>query len=232
MTSRLFPPQFVAPLLLALCVLGATGCTVGYRYHHVDATTLSATGTPGELGGSGHMVELGIVLDVRYLRLVLPYMGASYEMELTASDGGRAQQKSMIEKRGFRLDVPALSLWNGKNGWEPGYPGVMKHRQSVELWLSATGRVDDPVLGFADLGLVYYHHDLVALRAFGGWGGVPFEQTSTGFGLNRPRQEFWKTSATGPTAGVELTIGAGEQALDFFNFFFDSQKKIEDKMQH
>lgn len=223
------PVNIIAQILLGICLLSVTGCTVGYRYHHVNASTLSSTGTPGELRGGGHMVELGVVLDVRYLRLVMPYIGASHEMELTASDGGRAQQKSTIEKRAFRLDLPALSLWNGKNGWEPGYPGIMEHRQSLELWLSATGNFDDPILGFADLGLVYYQHDLVAVRAFGGWGGVPFQQSSTGYGLDRPRQEVWKTSATGPTAGVELTVGAGEQALDFFKFFFASQKKIEDE---
>lgn len=227
------PPKFAQKLIpLALligCLLSTAGCTIGYRYHRVDDTTTGSAGTPGKIQGSGHMVELGVVLDVRYLRLVMPYLGGSYDMKLTASDGARAQQSTMIEKRGFRLDVPVLSVWNGENGWGPGYPGIMEHRQSVELWLSGTGRFGDPILGFADLGVVYYHHDLVAMRAFGGWGAAPFEQSSIGFGLNRPRQEFWETSAAGPTGGVELTVGAGEQALDFLKFFFDSQEKIEDQ---
>ncbi|AWV90728.1 hypothetical protein [Bradymonas sediminis] len=231
MTPPKLSQNLLATLLLGACLLGTTGCTIGYRYHHIDDATLSERGTRGDIKGGGHMVELGLVLDVRYLRLVMPYMGASYEMELQASDGAQVAQSTMIEKRGFRLDVPALSIWNGKTGWGPGYPGIMKHRQSVEIWLSATGRVDDPLLGFADLGLVYYHHDLVAVRAFGGWGGAPFKQTSSTYGLENRRPEFWKTSATGPTGGVELTIGAGEQALDFIMYFLGTQKKIEDKMR-
>jgi hypothetical protein len=213
------------------CVVCGSGCTIGYRYHHVDSAVTSAAGTSGRVEGGGHMVELGVVLDFRYLRLILPYLGANYELELSAGEGSGGRQSSMMEKRGIRLDVPVLSLWNGENGWEAGYPGVMEHRESVELWLSGTGRFSRPGLGFADLGLVYYHHDLVAVRAFGGWGAAPFERNSTSFGPGGLRYEYWEESVGGPTAGVELTVGAGEQALDFIKFFVGNQKAIEEQMR-
>lgn len=204
------------------------GCTLGYRYHQVEDSAQSRAGMSGQISGQGHTVELGVVLDFRYMRLILPYLGADYELELSASDGGKATQSTLTEKRGLRLDLPVLSLWEAKSGWDLGYPGVMPHRESVELWLSATGRMTRPLLGYADLGLVYYHHNLVALRAFGGWGVAPFEETSSRFGADGMQYERWEHAAGGFSGGVEITLGAGEQALDFLMFFMDTQDAIAD----
>lgn len=223
-----------ARLSLCLMCLGvmSAGCTIGYRYHHVDGAVESESGMRGHIEGGGHVVELGVVLDFRYLRLLMPFLGGSYDLALEADAGTRAQRFDTFEKRGYRLDLPVLSLWNERGGIEPGYPGVMVHRESVELWLSATAHAGPPMLGFADLGVVYYQHNLVAVRAFGGWGVAPFRETTGGFGPGgRVRYDTWKTSAGGLSGGIELTLGAGEQALDFLKFFLSSQKAVEDEMR-
>jgi hypothetical protein len=79
-------------------------------------------------------------------------------------------------------------------------------------------------LWYADLGLVYYHHDLVAVRAFSGWGAVPYDGQTSRFGKDGPEFEFWEATPNGYTGGIELTLGAGEQALDFIKFFLSNQE--------
>jgi hypothetical protein len=211
-------------LLIAVVVAAAltcVGCTIGYRYHHLDSSITNAAGNSAQVEGSGHTVEMGIVFDFRVLRAVMPYVGANYELDVRDDRGGGGYQESMTEARGFRLDLPALSLWSDEGGI--GYPGTMVHRQSVELWLSGTIRPGSPPLWWSDVGLVYYHHDAVAVRAYGGWGQAPFTGTTTSFDADGVQDQFWEASVGGPTAGVELTLGAGEQMLDFFKFFLDNQ---------
>ncbi|QDG53286.1 hypothetical protein FIV42_21825 [Persicimonas caeni] len=217
-----FPVAF-ALIVSCLAAVVSTGCTLGYRYHHLDSEIANAAGANAQVEGSGHMVELGIVLDFRYFRVGNPYVGASYEMDVTDAAGGGAYQSSTIETQPFRLDVPVVSLWSEDGGL--GYPGTMVHRKSVELWLSGTLRPTTLPMWWADASLVYYHHDLVAVRAFGGWGAVPFEGQTTQFSTEGTTYEFWETTAGGYSAGVELTLGAGEQALDFIKYFIRNQKE-------
>ena len=199
-----------------------SGCTIGYRYHHLDSQITNAAGANAQVEGSGHMVEFGFVLDFRYFRVGSPYLGSTYEMEVTDSQGGGAYQESTVEVRAMSLDVPVISLWSEDGG--VGYPGTMVHRKgSVELWLSGTARPTELPLWWADLGVVYYHHDLVAVRAFGGWGAVPYDGSTSRFGPSGAEHEFFETTAGGFSGGVELTLGAGEQALDFIKFFLRNQ---------
>jgi hypothetical protein len=201
-----------------------TGCTLGYRYHHLDSDITNATGANAQVEGSGHTVELGIVLDFRYFRFVSPYMGSTYEMDIADSRGGAGHQSSTEEVRGVRLDVPLVSLVNEDGAI--GYPGTMVHRkESWELWASVTARPSKLPLWYADLGVVYYHHDLVAVRAFGGWGAVPYDGQTSRFNQDGAIYEFWEANPNGYTGGIELTMGAGEQALDFIKFFISNQDK-------
>lgn len=209
-------------VLSCLLAIAASGCTLGYRYHHLDSEVTSAAGANAQVEGSGHMVELGVVLDFRYFRAGNPYVGASYEMDLNEPGGGGTYKSSTIETQPFRIDVPVVSLWSEDGGI--GYPGTMIHRQSVELWLSGTLRPSELPMWWADASLVYYHHDMVAVRAFGGWGAVPFDGETSQFGPGGTTYEFYETTAGGYSAGVELTVGAGEQALDFIKYFIGSQK--------
>lgn len=214
-------PVVLTLLVSCLVALATSGCTLGYRYHHLDSEISNAAGANAQVEGGGHMVELGIVLDFRYLRVGNPYVGASYEMDVTDPDGGGTYKSSTIETQPFRLDVPVVSLWSEDGGF--GYPGTMVHRKSVELWLSGTLRPTELPLWWADASIVYYHHDLVAVRAFGGWGAVPFEGQTTSLNTDGVNYEFYETTAGGYSAGVELTLGAGEQALDFIKYFIRSQ---------
>lgn len=219
--------RFVLISSLFLAMVALSGCTIGYRYHNVDSQITNAAGANAQVVGSGHMVELGVVLDFRFFRLVAPFMGSTYDIDIRDDAGGHDHRAVTDEVRGFRLDVPVLSVWNGDDGFSPGYPGLMEHRQSVELWLSGTGHLTKPPQWYADVGVVYYHHDLVAVRAFGGWGGVPYDGQTARFGPGGADYNFWKASPTGFTGGVEVTLGAGEQALDFIKFFIGNQKAAE-----
>ncbi len=219
---RLF---FLAATIALSVVL--TGCTIGYRYHRIDDTISNAVGANAKVKGSSQMVELGVVLDFRYFRMVAPYLGAKNEMDIAASDGGGDHKSQVIEERGFRLDVPVVSVWNDDDGFSLGYPGTMVHRNSLELWLSGTGRFSQPPMWFGDVGLVYYHHNWAAVRVFGGWGEMPVTGQTSTFDAQGSQFQFWKTTAGGFTAGADLTIGAGEQALDFLKYFFRAQESAE-----
>jgi hypothetical protein len=221
---RAGPQILILSCLISSCLaLMATGCTLGYRYHNLDSKITNATGANAQIEGSGHTVELGIVLDFRYFRLVSPYLGSSYEMDIADSRGGGDHQTSTEEVRGVRLDVPLVSLVSEGGG--VGYPGTMVHRKgSLELWGSITARPSELPLWYADLGVVYYHYNLVAVRAFGGWGAVPYEGQTSRMGRNNVEYEFWEATPNGYTGGIELTVGAGEQALDFLKWFGDSQE--------
>lgn len=214
-------PRF---FLILICLLAtiASGCTLGYRYHSLDSNIANATGANAQVEGSGHTVEFGIVLDFRYFRLVSPYLGSTYEMDITDSRGGGGHQSSLEEVRAVRLDVPLVSLLN-EDG-TIGYPGIMVHRKSLELWGTVTARPSELPLWYADLGVVYYHHNLVAVRAFGGWGAVPFDGQTSRLGKDGVDYEFWQANPDGFTGGIELTLGAGEQALDFIKFFIANQE--------
>ncbi|MFP4597512.1 MAG: hypothetical protein ACLFVJ_04620 [Persicimonas sp.] len=219
-------PRFacISLVALALAVLvGSAGCTVGYRYHHLNSTLANDTGASAQVDGSGHTVEMGIVLDFRYVRLISAYLFPTYEFDVDDNLGGSGYHYSQQETRGFRLDVPLLSVWNEEGGLD--YPGTMVHRKSVELWGSVSGRPETIPLWWADLGMVYYHHNGVALRAFGGWGGAPFDGNTSRMGAERTQFEFWETTANGYTAGFEITLASGEHALDFVKFFVEQQEE-------
>ena len=81
-------PRLILLLTCLSAITLAAGCTLGYRYHHLDSEVTNATGANAQIEGSGHTVELGIVLDFRYFRFVSPYLGSTYEMDIADSRGG------------------------------------------------------------------------------------------------------------------------------------------------
>lgn len=206
--------------LVLMSVMWLSGCVVGYRYHGLDEEAVSPAGDIAQVRGQGHMVYLGLVLDFRYLRVGTPAMGARYELE-AQSEGGFWREDYSAELRGFQLDLPVLSLWSEDEG--VGYPGRLVHRRSVDIWLGGALMPGERPHWWADASVVYYDHDLWAARLFAGYGEAPVDATLRGWSEGNTTFEYYETMVGGPTAGIELTVLAGEQALDFLTWFGEAQ---------
>ena len=216
-------------LVLAACLLaGPAGCVVGYRYDSVSDTVVNDSGQSSRVEGHGHVVYTGLILDFRVLRFSYPYVGGQYEIE--ASGPGAVSTDSQAyntREQSFHLDVPLLSIWSEENGI--GYPGTLEHRHSIDLWLSGTANFYGGPHGWVEGGLVWYKHDLMAVRLFGGWGETPVDvavEMQRGDGTTSTA--FFDSTAGGPSGGIEVTVLAGEQALDFLNWFAGQQDAAEE----
>lgn len=212
------------PTVIALLlVVTLSGCSLGYRYHHLGGSMENAAGANAQIEGAGHTFVMSTVLDFRYARLLTSYLFPSYTYELVDDAGGSGHHSSKFETRGFQLDAPVVSFWSEDDETTIGYPGRMEHRQSLELWLSGSSRVDVQPSAWADVGLVYYHHNLFAARLFAGWGTIAIDDSTSRLASEGTEQQFWDTDAGGLTAGFDVTFAAGEHALDFLKFFVDAQ---------
>jgi hypothetical protein len=212
-----------------LVVLGAlwlTGCVFGYRYQGVSDQATNELSKTADVEATGHMVYLGVTLDFRFFRVGTPSMGGNFEVT-ASNEGGRYGDEYNVQLNGFQLDAPVLSLWSEEEG--VGYPGLLEHRHSVDFWLSGTFMPVNPPHWWADASLVYYNHDLLAVRAFGGYGRIPFDGTVSGYLDGERSADMFETTVGGPTFGVELTILAGEQALDFIRWFGEAQNAAADE---
>lgn len=213
--------------LLLACVVCLSGCVFGYRYQGVSDEAVNELSRSAQVEGAGHMVFLGLTLDFRYFRVGTPSIGGNFEMS-ASNDRGRYGDEYNVQLNGFQLDAPVVSFWSADEGF--GYPGVLKHRQSLDFWLSGTFMPVSPPHWWADASLVYYQHDLMAVRAFAGYGRVPFDATVVGYtATGNQTVDMFETTVGGPTYGVELTILAGEQALDFLNWFGKAQDAAADE---
>lgn len=211
-------------LVILLLVLAISGCSIGYRYHHLDDSIENAAGANAQIDGAGHTLYMSTVLDFRYVRLVSSYLFPSYSYDIEDDRGGSEQHDSRFETRGAQIDAPLISLWSDDEETTIGYPGRMEHRQSLELWISGSTRGDMQPSFWGDVGLVYYHHELLAARAFAGWGAIAVDDATSRIDSQGNQDELWQAPVFGPSAGVDVTLAAGEYALDFIKFFLEAQE--------
>jgi hypothetical protein len=206
--------------LLLICAVCLSGCVVGYRHQTVSDEVVNEFSQSATVEGSSDMVYLGLILDFRILRFGTPAVGGNVELAANNERGAYRDEYNQ-QMNGFQLDVPLVSFWSEEEGF--GYPGVLKHRHSVDLWVSGTYVPVSPPNWWTDASLVYYNHNLFAVRVFGGYGQIPFDGTLTGYSNGSQTFDMFETTVGGPTYGVEFTILAGEQALDFINWFGNAQ---------
>ncbi|MGM0556341.1 MAG: hypothetical protein ACQEVA_08165 [Myxococcota bacterium] len=218
--------RIAARLCVLMCVACLSGCLLGYRYQGVSDQAVNELSKTADVEATGHMIYLGVTLDFRFLRVGTPSMGGNFEVS-ASNEGGRYGDEYNVQLNGFQLDAPVVSLWSEEEGF--GYPGLLEHRHSLDFWLSGTLMPVNPPHWWADASLVYYNHDLLAVRAFGGYGRIPFDGTVSGYLSGERSADMFETTVGGPTFGVELTILAGEQALDFLNWFGDAQNAAADE---
>ncbi len=227
-------------ILWAICLVGViawmnVGCIAGVHHHRVHSTVTIDDGQRAQVRGQVNSVDLGIIADFRYLRVGFPFEGHRRQIEVSPEGGGRFTLDEVVELRAIRLDVPIYSFADLSE--EPSghrYPGRMRRRHSVEIWGSGS-------LGFtpinpstASVGLVYYRYGRMAVRLYGGMSGNPFEGVERrildGAEVNQRRSGY----AFGGVAGVEITLAAGEYALELVQFFMDldrSGRKPTDRWQ-
>ncbi len=223
MFIRNFPAIIVCFLLITL-----TGCVVGGR-HQIVHTTQTQNGRQAEIEGTATAFEFGIVADFRYFRLALPFEGVVTEITGTAKPTGYFKNKSTSESRALRLDIPLISLYNFEGGGTLQYPGNMPHRHSLELWTGAAATISGNPDWWTDLGITYYKHDAVAVRLYAGYGQISFREMMQSRNTdNQLATTFWEGRAGGIALGLELTLSAGEHALDLLKFIFEEDKRIRD----
>lgn len=210
---------------LLAAVVVAAGCTFGAHHQRV-ATSVDQDDHSARVDGTVDGVDLGVVADFRYFRLGLPYEGQRHEMAVEIEDEGGFDIDSTFELRTLRLDVPVFSFRDFSD--DPSgrrYPGRMEGRHSLELWLSGSVGVSPISPVTATAGLTYYRYGAYAARLYGGMSMTPYSgltQTNTQGPDRTVRREG---HAPGIVVGVEMTLAAGEYALELVEFIreFDEE---------
>ncbi len=213
MTSRLF--VCLAALLLA-------GCTIGYR-HSRHTGSLSREIGELDIAGSGNTAQLATTFDFRYARFLLPFEVGRRKLTYQAADGGRDTQDLIRERRLYRLDVPVLSLYDVNKGGFGGYPGLMRHRHSLELWVSGETNLQTDNEWWLDLSVVFYKYNGVAFLASFGGGALPFDAATPRAGTRFPA--VWRGNAPMFGGGLAITVTSGEFALDAFEYLLGIDKR-------
>ncbi len=204
------------------------GCIVGAHHQRMNAT-VDADGAAADVEGTVESVDLGLVADFRYLRLGFPFEGQRRRIAVDIQDGGRFEVDQVVEMRALRLDVPVWSFRDFSE--EPSghrYPGLMRQRESLELWVSGSVGVSPINPGTASVGLVYYRYGAFAARLYGGASFNPFEgldrSSIDGVQHNQRRSGY----APGIIIGLEMTLAAGEYALELAQFILELDRDSRD----
>ena len=203
------------------------GCVGGVHYHHIDSTIdYDQQGEQqADVTGSVSSVDFGLVADFRYARLAFPFEGHRRKIDLVVREGSAFSIDEVIELRTIRLDVPLWSFRDFSNGSsESWYPGSMAQRHSLELWASSSLGMGPIHPATATLSVAYYKYGAVAVRLFGGWSRTPYSgldrSIQQGAAVDQRREGY----APGMVAGIELTLAAGEYALELARFILDRDR--------
>ncbi len=211
---------------LALFAVIASGCTVGYRYTRHDYTFQRDDGREIEISGPGHNLRLGAVFDFRYFRLGIPFEANYRHLRFMDENGNDDRDELIRERRLWRLDVPVFSVWDIKDGGV-GYPGKMRHRESLEIWLGAESDFMKLHEWWFDIGLAYYRYNGVGTRLYFGAGSAPFRATTRMPGSLNPY--VWEGNSPMFGFGLEGTFTAGEFALDAIEYLLGMDKRHRDR---
>ncbi len=200
-----------------------SGCIAGMHHHRVEGG-FGPGGADGTVSGTVNSVDLGGVADFRYLRLAVPFEGQRRDLQVSG-DAGVFSLQEVVENRTLRLDVPLFSLKDFSD--EPEglrYPGRMRRRESLELWISGSAGMT-PIHPFtATASLVYYRYGMFAVRAYGGASMTPFEGRARS--VVDGAEQIGRVQGYGPglVIGVEVTLAAGEYALELVEFIVDADR--------
>lgn len=215
---------------VALCAWLLSGCVVGGSIgtlRAVDVTNPVDSGT-ADIDVSRNNLTLGTVFDFRAVRFVT----ALEMIERTRTvDGVRAQSLDRVsledydERRVMRLDIPLLSLWdfNPENPGPFRYPGLLDHRHTLDVWLrGGTHNLALDEGGFVGGALVWYKSGAIAVS-------LTADYVTEDTGVRALQESGAATNfdgfADGWVVGFEVTLAAGEYALDIFKIFLDYDKR-------
>ncbi|RAL20066.1 hypothetical protein DL240_19070 [Lujinxingia litoralis] len=204
---------------------GMSGCVVG-GYHQRINSSFEEAGQARQAEGFVNAMELGVVADFRYLRLGMPFEGQQREFVVEDDQGRQLTTEDVVELRSLRLDVP---LWSFRN-FETramGYPGVMPRRKSLELWASGSLGLTPTDQRTVGLGLVYYRYGSVAVRLHGDYVQAPYSGRVRELNGSTP----WAGHAPGWMAGLEVTVAAGEYALELIKFVLDVDRTSRERSE-
>lgn len=211
-------------LLVLLLVAACTGCSIGYR-HTVHASKFTRDdGRVAQISGASDTAYLGATFDFRYARVLVPYEFGRRQIFVTEQEDGYRDEIDLIrERRFYRLDIPVLSLWDFDEKSFGGYPGLLRHRNTVDVWLS--GETDFMIRNewWADISVALYRYGKVGFRLYGGGGALPFDAATPQAGTRFPR--LWKGQAPYFGGGLEVILTTGEYGLDAFEWIADMDKR-------
>ncbi|MEO1268720.1 MAG: hypothetical protein AAFX99_11525 [Myxococcota bacterium] len=222
------PPQSIhaGGLMMAamLVVLAAPGCIVAGNVGTLNSETFQTPAGPATVEYERQSMVLGTAFDFRVLRLV-----SALDMQIlnpTSSRGEldpQSDDQDYTERSMYRLDVPVLSLWDfDRSGLT--YPGMARHRHSIEVWgragVARNSSGYDPFYGGA---LTYYRANAFAVAITADYWTLPAEvrvfQNENG-ALNTLQGQ-----ATGWVIGFEVTLFAGEHALDIATSILEVERR-------
>lgn len=209
-------------ILSALVVVWSlffAGCIVGVHHHQVGST-VHADDHTASVDGSVSGVDLGVMADFRYVRVGMPFEGQRHQLAVDVDGEGGFEIDQVFEMRSLQLDVPLYSFRDFDD--EPSgrwYPGNMPQRHSLELWVGGSVGVTPLHSSTATLSLAYYRYGGIAARLYG---GVSFT-SYTGLvgadsGSGQVRREGF---APGAVVGLEVTLAAGEYALELIEYIIE-----------
>lgn len=195
-----------------------SGCIAGVHHHRIDATVQSEQGV-ADVDGTVDSIDLGLVADFRVFRLGLPFQGQRRTLDVAFRDGGAFRIDEVLEIRAFQLDVP---IWSFKdfsdNPSGKRYPGRMRQRQSLEVWGTASVGWTPVSPVSLTAGAVYYKYGGLAFRVYGGVSWTPYSGIERSIIDGSELSQRRDGRAPGLVGGIEVTLAAGEYALELFRF--------------
>ncbi len=218
-------------LVLWTLALGALapGCIMAGNAGTLGASSLTNPVDDGtvDLSLDRRAFIIGTAFDFRVARVVTSLEMVTHEPLVGLTPDQRLdptiQDKSYVERRLLRLDVPALTLWEFREG-RIGYPGLIPHRHSLDLWARAgTADLDGDAGGFFGGALTYYRTGAFAVAlTLDRWNEPADIRALRADGVNRT----FAGDTFGWVVGFEVTLAAGEYALDIINELLGIDERI------